>query len=90
MVNRFFLYLLITFIQEKEHSLDLEKWMLYIEHCLLAEIHFMYDISGAASMRILRSVQISRIKTEYWTGDGFYKDIWWNVGKTPHFQNFKY
>jgi len=65
MVNNFFLYLLVTFIQEKEHSLDLQEWMLYIEHCLLAEIHFTYDISGAASMPILRSVQICRIQTEY-------------------------
>jgi hypothetical protein len=65
MVNHFFLYLLVTFIQEKEHSLDLEIWMLYIEHCLLAEIHFMHDILGAASMPILRSVQICRVKTEY-------------------------
>jgi len=53
--------------------------MLYIEHCLSAEIHFTYDISGATSMPILKSVQICRIKTEYWTGDGCYKDIWWNV-----------
>jgi len=65
MVNHLFLYLLVTYIQEKEHSLDLEKWMLHTKHCLLAEIYFMYDILGAASMPILRSVQIYRIKTEY-------------------------